>query len=419
MEPWREDLSWRIIYGVAVLAVLGFFLFAVRSVLSPLVLFIALVLLLAPLAGGRIHRMLVLVTSLLLLLWLLTTTGRLLAPFILALVLAYVLDPLVDLLERRRVPRPAGIALLALPLLGAIALLVLFGIPALAGQAQELIEQAPAAIERVVRWVEGARLRLLAMDLPFVREADLLAPLAEFDAARLTGFLVERQRAIMAGVWEAVLGVGKGLGFVLTLLGYLVLTPVLTYYLLRDWDRITHAIHELLPVGQRGAWTDFAREYDGLVSSYLRGQLMVAVVVGILTGTGLALLRFPYAAVVGVVAGVFNLVPYIGLIVSLIPALIIAVLSGNLLLSLLKIAVVFVSVNVLESSVLSPRIVGGSVGLHPVWIILAIAVGGFFFGFVGLLLAVPGAAFLKLVLRIGLERYRRSGVYLGTGAEPQ
>ena len=418
MEPWREDLSWRIIYGVAVLAVLGFFLFAVRSVLSPLVLFIALVLLLAPLAGGRIHRMLVLVTSLLLLLWLLTTTGRLLAPFILALVLAYVLDPLVDLLERRRVPRPAGIALLALPLLGAIALLVLFGIPALAGQAQELIEQAPAAIERVVRWVEGARLRLLAMDLPFVREADLLAPLAEFDAARLTGFLVERQRAIMAGVWEAVLGVGKGLGFVLTLLGYLVLTPVLTYYLLRDWDRITHAIHELLPVGQRGAWTDFAREYDGLVSSYLRGQLMVAVVVGILTGTGLALLRFPYAAVVGVAAGVFNLVPYIGLIVSLIPALIIAVLSGNLLLSLLKIAVVFVSVNVLESSVLSPRIVGGSVGLHPVWSILAIAVGGFFFGFVGLL-AVPGAAFLKLVLRIGLERYRRSGVYLGTGAEPQ
>jgi len=201
------------------------------------------------------------------------------------------------------------------------------------------------------------------------------------------------------------------LGTAFSVLGYVVLTPVLGYYLLRDYDRITERVRELIPPRKRPTWTAFLAEYDTLLSRYLRGQLLTAAVVGVLTALLLWIVRFPYAGLVGAVAGVFNLVPYLGLVVSLVPALLIALLSGSVLVSLLKIAIVFAVVQILEGSVLSPRIVGGSVGLHPVWVILALAVGGFFLGLVGLLLAVPAAVLIKLLLRGALERYRRSAFY--------
>ncbi|MEJ2678952.1 MAG: AI-2E family transporter, partial [Gemmatimonadota bacterium] len=172
----------------------------------------------------------------------------------------------------------------------------------------------------------------------------------------------------------------------------------------------------LVPQSSRESVGSFFREYDTLLARYLRGQLVEAALVGILTWLGLWVLGFPYAGLVGVVAGVFNMVPYLGLAVSLIPAIIIALLSGNVLVSLLKVVVVFVVVQALDGSVTGPKIVGGAIGLHPVWVILALAMGGAFFGFVGLLIAMPAAIFLKLLLQRGIERYQASRLYLG-GAE--
>jgi predicted PurR-regulated permease PerM len=136
----------------------------------------------------------------------------------------------------------------------------------------------------------------------------------------------------------------------------------------------------------------------------------------VLTWLGLWIAGFPYPALVGAVAGVFNLVPYLGLVVSAVPAILIALLSGNIVASLIKAAIVFAVVQTIDSSVTGPRITGGSVGLHPVWVILAIAVGSFFFGFVGLLLAMPAAVFIKLIVREALKRYRHSDVYEGEPA---
>jgi len=193
-----------------------------------------------------------------------------------------------------------------------------------------------------------------------------------------------------------------------------VLTPVLAFYLLKDYDRIVARLRPLVPLSRRDEWFALLSEYDELLSRFMRGQVVAAAIVGILTWLGLFVLGFPYAGLVGAVAGVFNLVPYLGLVVSIVPAVIIALLTGNVLASLLKVAVVFGVVQFLDSSVTGPRIVGGSVGLHPVWVMLAIAVGGFFFGFVGLLIAMPAALLLKLLLRSALERYQRSAWYTGT-----
>lgn len=412
--PGQDE--WRVVYGAAVLLVLGLFLFRVQAVLSPIVLFLLFLLLAAPYAGTRLHRLAVIGTSVLALLWLLRTTGFLLAPFILALVLAYILDPAVDVLERRRVPRGLAVALLALPVVGALALALVFGIPALGRQVDALIEQAPVLLERLARWGEALLDRLSRVDIPGLREDLVLEQLRAFDADRLVAALQERQTEIARRAWAAVLGVGRGIGTVLTIIGYLVLTPVLAFYLLKDYDKIVARLRPLVPQSREREWLAFLAEYDELLSRFMRGQVLAAAFVGVLTWLGLFALGFPYAGLVGAVAGVFNLVPYLGLVVSVVPAVIIALLTGNVLGSLVKLAVVFGVVQFIDSSVTGPRIVGGSVGLHPVWVMLAIAIGGFFFGFVGLLIAMPAALLLKLLLRSALERYQRSAWYTGAPA---
>ncbi|HVH11567.1 MAG TPA: AI-2E family transporter, partial [Longimicrobium sp.] len=297
-------------------------------------LFFLLVFLFQPYAGTRHHLLTVSATGFLTFVWLLDTTGFLLAPFVLALVLAYVLHPLV---ERMRAIQP----------------------------------------DAVMAWLQ------------------------------------QRQTAIVRGVWTGILGVGKGVGAVLSLLSYVFLTPILIFYLLRDWRSIERRLGELVPAPYRDRVVGFASEYDRLLARYLRGQLLAAGIVGVLTWLGFLIAGFPYALLLGVVAGVFNIIPYMGLVASLIPALFIAVFSANPLMALLKIAIVFAVVQALDGSVIGPRVVGEAVGLHPVWVLLALAVSGYFFGFVGLLIAVPLAVLVKLLLTSALARYRASSLFRG------
>lgn len=417
MKPLTAVRDWRTVHGIAVLLVLGLFLWGLLDVLSPPILFLALLALMSPYAGSPFHRLIVLSTGLLLGLWLLAAMGTLLAPFVLAVVLAYILDPAVDRLEGARLPRPLGILVLALPVLTALGLLIFYGIPALAHQVQSLIARSPELVERLAQWIEGLQAGILGVDLPFIDEEDIAQRLRSLSPSAVTEFLREKQEELAAGAWEAILGLGRGLGTVFTILGYVVLTPVLTFYLLRDWDGITDRIGSYVPRPRYESTIRFCREYDHLLSRYLRGQVMAAAIVGVLTWLGLWIVGFPYSGLVGAVAGVFNLVPYLGLVVSLIPALIIAVLSGAFLASLAKIGIIFGIVQFLDANVIGPRIVGESVGLHPVWVILTLAVAGYFLGFVGLLLAIPGAILAKLLLAVGLERYRRSRLYLGPELE--
>lgn len=410
-------MDWRWVHGVAVLVVLGLYLFELTDVLSPLVLFLALLALMVPYTGSTFHRLVVITASVLLGLWLLREIGTLLAPFVLAFVLAYILDPLVDRLERMRLPRGLAILTLGLPLAALLALLVVLGIPALTAQVEGLIRRAPELVARVAHWIEGLRAGLLRVNLPFLDERALADRLRSLTPERITEYLQTRRAAIVLHGWQAVLGLGRGLAGVLTIIGYVVLTPVLTFYLLRDYDGMIGRLETYVPRPRQAAWSAFVGEYDRLLSRYLRGQLIEATLVGVLTWIGLWIAGFPYSGLVGAVAGVFNLVPYLGLVVSLVPGLIIAVVSGAFIPDLARLALVFLVVQFLDGNVLGPRVVGGSVGLHPVWVILALAVSGFFFGFVGLLLAIPGAILVKLLLGTGLRRYRASELYLGRAGE--
>ena len=340
--------------------------------------------------------------------WLLATTGFLLAPFVLGFGLAYVLDPLVDALVERRVARSLAIVLLALPVVGAGVAAVLFGIPALVGQIDEFVQAAPELVALVGDWLSG--IREFVVGIPGVDE-DVVPDLANLDPEEIVAFLQERREQLASGTWRGVLGLGRGLGSAATVAGYVFLTPILTFYLLRDYDGILARLRGLLPRSREAGVVEFAREYDVLLSRYLRGQLTVALIIGVLTGTLLLVVQFPYAFLLGALAGVMGLIPFLGLVLSIIPAVIIALVSGSVLWSLAKVAFVYGLVQILDSGIISPRVVGDSVGLHPVWIVLALSVAGFFFGFVGLLISVPAAVGVKLVMVRGLERYRSSELY--------
>ena len=413
MAKVQADNEWPSIY-VAVVALCALaFLFSVKAVLSPIFVFLILMLLISPWTGSRMHLLVVIASTLLLLVWLLDTLGSLLAPFILAFVLAYILNPLVGRLERRGMKRGLAVLTVFIPLILLVAVAAIFGVPALAQQIHHLIEQLPVALQQGVNWMQAMRLRLLASELPFLKGEALAETLDSFSPERVAEYIRMRQAEIGNRLWRAVIGVGKGISIALGILGYFVLTPVLTVYLLKDFEKLTARAAGLIPRDRRATWIPFMQEYDGLLARYLRGQLIAGLIVGVLTFFGLWIAGFPYPGLVAVVAGVFNVIPYLGLIVSLIPAIIIALLSGDVASSFLKIGIVFAVVQTIDGTITGPRIVGESTGLHPVWVILALAVGSSFFGFTGLLLAMPAAVFIKLIVRDAVARYRESRVYEG------
>jgi predicted PurR-regulated permease PerM len=415
----RTDVAlWRIVEVVAVVLVLGMFLVQARAVLNPVLLFFLLWAVLIPFRGKPGHVALVTITGALTFVWLLAATDTLLAPFVLSLVLAYILDPLVDRFEARGVSRSIAVMLIVIPAIALLGVAFLLLIPAAIRELGQVLQDVPVLLQRLAAWIEGGQDRLVDVDLPFLDVAVLVEQLRGIDSAAIVAFFQERQAALASWIWTGVIGVGRGLGSVLTVLGYVALTPVLTFYLIRDFDRITTAVGSLVPEARRPAFRGFMSECDELISSYLRGQVTVAVSVGVITGVGLAIVSFPYAATLGLVVAVFSVVPYLGLIISLIPAIVIALVSGSVGISLAKVAGVYTVVQLLDATVITPRIVGDSVGIHPVWIVLALTLGGFYFGFAGLLIGVPAAAVTKLLLMRGLDRYRASAFYRGRAAPP-
>jgi len=416
MGEQSRSTVWRAVEAAAVLLVLAFFLYATRDILNPLILFALLWAVLLPFRGNEGHAALLTVAGLVTLVWVLSATGSLLAPFILAVMLAYVLDPLIDRVSSGRISRTLAIILLTLPALGLLAVVFLVVVPAAIRELGEVVQQAPVFFQRLVEWLSSMRERALTADIPLIDEEALLLRLESIDANAVVAFLQERMTAVGARIWSGVLGLGRGIGTVFTVIGYVALTPVLTFYLLRDWDRLTRGAAALVPEDRRGRIVGFAVECDRMISRYLRGQLTVAIAMGVITGLGLWIARFPYAGTLGLIVGVFSVVPYLGLVLSLIPAIFIALVSGSVLISLLKVAVVYGASQLLEASVISPRIVGESVGLHPVLVLLALSLGGYFFGFVGLLLGVPAAAIGKLLVERALRRYRSTEFYRGDEA---
>ncbi|HET6616692.1 MAG TPA: AI-2E family transporter [Gemmatimonadota bacterium] len=403
MMQWRPFLM--IAWGV----LLGLFLWRVLPVLSPLVLFLVLAYMLWPLFGTDTYKRLMLPLGLLTFLWVLHVAGNVLAPFALAFVLAYVADPLVDWWSKRGIGRTWGaLAVLLLALIMVALAAALIG-PLVAAQGAQFLTDLPRIMNELRAWYNAQVMALARSQLPILRDVPFERAL-DVESRDVGQFLLDEIQRLNPS-WEAAMGLGRGLQTGLTILGYVVLTPVLTFYLLRDFPSIGRGVGQILPPARREGTLSFLRRYDQLLGEYLRGQLLVATFVGIATAIGFWIVGFPNAILLGVIAGIFNIVPYLGLIVSLVPAALIALLTPPLWLSALKVAGVFFVVQSLDSYFFSPKIVGDRVGLHPVWVMFAIIGFASVFGFVGLLIAIPLAVLIKLVIENTIATYKGSVYY--------
>ena len=323
-----------------------------------------------------------------------------LTPVAFAALLAYLGDPLVDSLQRWKLSRTTGVLVVfAIMVLSLVLVLVLL-VPMLERQISRFVEQLPGYVgwfrANAVPWVEAR----FGVELGDVLEADQIVPLLQSHWREAGGVAA----AVVAGVSKS--------GFaVVAWLMNLLLIPVVTFYLLRDWDLLVDRIHALLPRPVEPAVARIARESDSVLGAFLRGQLLVMVVLGVIYSVGLWIVGIDLALLIGMTAGLLSFVPYLGTAIGVVAAVVAALFQFHDLTHVAYVLIVFGIGQMLEGMVLTPWLVGDKIGLHPVAVIFAVLAGGQLFGFLGVLLALPVASVAMVVLRHAHERYLASGLY--------
>ncbi|NMP22484.1 AI-2E family transporter [Sulfobacillus harzensis] len=345
----------------------------------------------------RWYRWGLLIVSLVGFIWLLVVVRPILLPFILALVLAYLMAPLVDLLARYGLDRAVAI-LLVYSLVGlVITALVIYMVPVLLQESVRLIKYVPTLAQGVQS----------TWDYWLTRFHQQPMPPAIRSAITGTGkHLQNRLSTGLKGILHTVFGLVPGVLSV-------IIAPVLGFYVLKDLDRIRERVWAIVPVDWQGAVYKLGFDIDRALNGYIRGQLMVALVVGVLSALWTFILGIPFAPLIGAVAAVTDVIPYVGPIAGAIPAILLG-LTRSPFVSMYAV-IGFVVIHQLEGTVISPKVVGESVGLHPLVVIFAIFAGGAIGGFAGLLIGVPAAAVLKVVLA---HLYRRLTVPLDHKSAP-
>jgi predicted PurR-regulated permease PerM len=345
---------------------------------------------------SRRWQMLAITVVIALVIWLLAPV---LMPFAVAAMLAYLGDPMANRLERLGIGRTLAVSIVFVVLILIIGASLLLLVPLIARQVENLVENFP-------RYVEWARDTVL----PWLQAKLHLDPKA-FDTDRLVAEIKENIGSI-----GTVIGKLSRSGFgVVMWLTNLVLIPVVWFYLLRDWDRLVAWIDRMLPRSIEPTIAHLARESDAVLGAFVRGQLLVMLALAIYYGVALTLIGISVGPLIGMVAGLLSFVPYLGFITGFAAAIIASLVQHGDWTHLLMVVGVFVIGQLLEGYVLVPRLVGEKIGLHPVAVIFAVLAGGYLFGFLGVLLALPAASVILVLLRYLAQRYKQSDLYTEEG----
>ena len=342
------------------------------------------------------------------LLWLLPIGGLcyllapIFTPFAVAALLAYLGNPWVKRLVRHKLPRTLAVSLIFIVLIGLITGSMLILLPSLEQQINHLLQALPVYLNWIQHNIIPHLHALLPADLPTLN-TDLIRQAIQTHWQQLGG--------VISGLWGSVAGTGLRLIHWLT---NLVLIPILTFYLLRDWEQVVTGIQRLIPRHQLTTSQRLAEEADAVLGKFLRGQLMVMIALAVIYTSGLWMIGLEFALLIGLIAGAVSFVPYLGLIIGLLIAGIASILQNQGIDGIPLVALVFIIAQVLESTVLTPRFVGENIGLHPVAVIFAVLAGGQLYGFVGILLALPVAAVAMVMIRELIRRYQQSPTYTGS-----
>ena len=320
-------------------------------------------------------------------------TRGVLLPFLAGLAVAYFLDPVADILEARKVPRSAAAGLvISLFFLLIIGVFLAFW-PILQSQLSAVSTTLPSTLANFRPWLNET-LATLTNDYGVDLGSDVDSLLATFS----DGLLTQAKVAVSGAV-------RGGLAF-FNLLTLILISPVVAFYLLRDWDLIVAKIDSWLPTEGGPVVREQLKKVDEVLAGFVRGQLLVSTTMGVLYGLGWSLAGLNFGLVLGVLAGVMSFVPFVGALFAAVIAVAMAIGQwGFDPMNIAAVAAVFFVVQTLEGAFLTPRLVGERVGLHPVWVLFAVFAGGEIMGFVGVLIAVPAAAAIAVLVRFWIDRY--------------
>ena len=333
------------------------------------------------------------------LLWLLSP---ILLPFVLGFAIAYVVDPVAARLQKRGVSRLFAALIILGGFVVALVLLLLLIVPVLANQFSAFIENAPAYALRLQAFVSDP-------SHPWIKRVvgdNLMG--ADKSVGDVLNQAMGYLTAFVASLWTRS-------QTLLSVFSLFIITPVVAFYLICDWDRMILTVDRLVPLPQRDTVRSLGHEIDATISAYVRGQSGVCLILGSYYAVGLTLAGLSFGLLIGVISGLISFIPYVGSLTALVLSLTVA--TAQFIPDWSRILIVAGIVLVgqfLEGNVLSPKLVGHSIGLHPVWLMFALFAFGYLFGFVGLLLAVPLAAAAGVLIRFALRRYLASPLYTGS-----
>ncbi len=330
-----------------------------------------------------------------------------LLPFFIAFLIAYLLDPLLDKMEGKKVPRTAAVVFLLASMLGVIVLAGFLVYPPLERQASKAIDYLPKYAESIQEKLAPIIEKVSGYDKEKVKE---MISAAVDKMGTLPLHILKAVYDFFVSMFSSVAGM------VSALFGFLIV-PVAAFYFMRDIDDMRRRLLEQVPERYRDKVVEIFGDVNSVLSAFMRGQFMVAAIMSILYCIGLYLIGVPMWLFIGILSGMANIVPYLALIVGFIPAVIITYLHFGDFWHIVYVFIVYGIVQFTEGFFLTPRIMGKSIGLHPVFIMLAILIGGIFFGIVGVIIAVPVAAVIKVLFDHALRAYRGSDFYKGREGE--
>ena len=318
-----------------------------------------------------------------------------LTPFVLALAIAYFLNPVVSWICKFGAPRSLGALIVLFTFIAIVTTATLLLAPLVQAQIVELISSLPTYVEK------------LQSEL-WPRIKDVLEHVPAVDMAKLQDNFSQHTNDVMKFFGRVLSQVVSGSMAIFDILALLLLTPVVAFYLMRDWPKMLAKVDSYLPVRHAPTIRRELQNIDQMIAGFIRGQALVSLALATFYSIGLSLAGLKYGMVIGLCSGILNFIPIVGTLIGIITSLTMAFIQFDTLGQIAMIAVVFAAAQVLDGYFLTPKLVGDRVGLHPVWIIFAVLAGGKLLGLLGVVIAVPFAGTIAILIRLGLRQYRRS-----------
>jgi len=322
-----------------------------------------------------------------------------LLPFVTGALLAYLGDPLVDRLEKWKISRTLSVVIVFLFIIFLLIPLFFYLIPLIESQIKLLIAKTPGYIDWLMVNFEPKLQETFGVNIPALEVEQLKSSFAD-------------QFTNAGSFFKSLIRTVTHSGFVVA--GWaanLFLIPVISFYLLRDWDRLVAYLHDLLPRNIEPTVSQLTKESDEVLGAFLRGQMLVMLSLGTIYAIGLKIVGLEFSLLIGMLAGLLSFIPYMGLIVGILVAGVAVILQTHDPTTLLWVVLVFGVAQIIEGTLLTPLLVGDRIGLHPVAVIFAVLAGGQLFGFFGILLALPVFAVIAVIMRHLNKSYKGSHIY--------